>query len=651
MKTTEYPYYTTALAVNRRFPTYQLHAETINQSLPPLTILGICVLETMAWLRSRMKHTDTLPKEVCLPDPADYESFDVRELKSFQLNLGFSIDVVYSEKIGLWTFCITENDMGTNLGTPHERRPVVGRRFETHIAFRTADGGVEVGVQTICSEPSDTTEDCEVFRPALIKNLYRNKNVGLRHILDITESPFEITASKELQRIKSAVADPLRDLPIVIITTPAAVDDKPEIPNLDFSFSAAEAVKHMSIISQEHHAAFEIDYEKFGIKAPMNHKKKPGLETAVAEAEKKFSEAAFAAAEKNHEIIVPKTVDAGEIARRKASFGFVCTVADDMFEKVRAAFCEDLSKGDIIIIGKDKSPEIMRFAEFSGNIPKAQEAIRNTLTLYPMRRSLNFGNIIFVPDARIQEYRNRRSEKMTADEENTILEKENQQLRQKLKNYEEQVRDANSEEEKIRELEKKNSALKSEIGRANADNKKLSDEITALRKKMQTQSPTLDFYRKKIHAAASFPRSQDAAEVKNWAQKEFSDTVIIHKNALASLKKKRPNTVDMAMLCDGIYYLHGYALYRQGKITADTLDLYAEENNWEACGCGDAALKMFRDDYTIQMPNGDKELSLHIKHGISMKHLVRIYFYYDEQSEHVVIGSMPDHLPTLADKT
>lgn len=134
-----YPYKTTKIINKRRFPTYQLHARTINESLPPEKVMCICILETFAWLRGRLSQYENIPNELCLPEPDDYDKFDMGTLKSFQLNLGFSLDIVYSEKDKLWAFCLSEDDMGANLGTPTERKPVVGRNFETNIAFRVID--------------------------------------------------------------------------------------------------------------------------------------------------------------------------------------------------------------------------------------------------------------------------------------------------------------------------------------------------------------------------------------------------------------------------------------------------------------------------------------------------------------------------------
>ena len=196
---TDYPYQVTEITHNRRYPTYQLHAQAINDTLPAQTIMNICILETMAWLRKRLTKYADIPTEIDLPEPENFSSFDSASLRSFHVNIGCTIDVVYSEQERTWAFCLEEADAGANIGSTNERAPVSGRKFETNIAFRITEKSiVEVGIQTICSEPDNTVAYCEVFRPSVVKALYRNKNVGLRHILNITDTPISIESSKDL---------------------------------------------------------------------------------------------------------------------------------------------------------------------------------------------------------------------------------------------------------------------------------------------------------------------------------------------------------------------------------------------------------------------------------------------------------------------
>ncbi|MCQ2374248.1 MAG: hypothetical protein MJ050_09240, partial [Phascolarctobacterium sp.] len=42
-----------------------------------------------------------------------------------------------------------------------------------------------------------------------------------------------------------------------------------------------------------------------------------------------------------------------------------------------------------------------------------------------------------------------------------------------------------------------------------------------------------------------------------------------------------------------------------------------------------------------------KDLQWHMKAGNKAEHLVRIYFFYDDERKQIVVGSLPEHLPTV----
>ena len=106
-----------------------------DKKLPAEQVFCICVLETLHWLRSRLKKFSSLPEDICTPEPAQYEAFSMQQLHSFHSSVGAAVDVIYLENRGLWSFQITEPDIGANLGTPQERPAVSGRIFETEISF------------------------------------------------------------------------------------------------------------------------------------------------------------------------------------------------------------------------------------------------------------------------------------------------------------------------------------------------------------------------------------------------------------------------------------------------------------------------------------------------------------------------------------
>ena len=92
-----------------------------------------------------------------------------------------TIDVIWSEKNHIWSFCMTEADMGANLGTDRERPPVIGRTFRTEMSYCLRDDHVEVGIRKICSDSYGCDAPCEVFRLIVVKVLAGNPQFQLRH--------------------------------------------------------------------------------------------------------------------------------------------------------------------------------------------------------------------------------------------------------------------------------------------------------------------------------------------------------------------------------------------------------------------------------------------------------------------------------------
>ena len=229
-------YQTTNLQPTKRYPTYQFHARTAQKKLPAEQVFCICVLETLHWLRSRLKKFSCLPEDICTPEPAQYEAFSMQQLHSFHSSVGAAVDVIYLENRGLWSFQITEPDIGANLGTPQERPAVSGRIFETEISFLLCKDDVEVGVRTICSEPSDSTAPCEVFRPMIIPALAQNPHVGfLKNGFLLNGKAMEIRKKSDIAYFDALCHAADFDMPLVVVADSGTVQKKLDLEQLDVS--------------------------------------------------------------------------------------------------------------------------------------------------------------------------------------------------------------------------------------------------------------------------------------------------------------------------------------------------------------------------------------------------------------------------------
>ena len=211
-------YQTTNLQPIKRYPTYQFHADTAQKKLPVSQVFCICVLETLRWLRSRLqsstacrqtsaprsrKTTPIFPRSNCIRSAFPWAS---------------TWTCFYLENRGLWSFHLSEPDAGANLGTPRERAAVNGRIFETDISFLMHKERVEVGIRTICSEPSDSSAPCEVFRPMVVRALAQNPNVGfVQNGFVLDGKPMEICAKGDFAHFAALYQAADFDMPLIVI--------------------------------------------------------------------------------------------------------------------------------------------------------------------------------------------------------------------------------------------------------------------------------------------------------------------------------------------------------------------------------------------------------------------------------------------------
>ncbi len=158
----------------------------------------------------------------------------------------------------------------------------------------------------------------------------------------------------------------------------------------------------------------------------------------------------------------------------------------------------------------------------------------------------------------------------------------------------------------------------------------------------------IKFYKDKAEAAAEFPTEISA--VAEWAEREYGEYIEISSRAKNELKKYS-GSLDVSTLCDGIYFLSGYAKFKTGRIDKQLLDLYAEHSGWEVQNCGKEALKIYKSDYTMNIDGRKLLMDQHIKYGIKSQVLIRVYFTWDDEAQKIAIGYMPGHLPTVRNST
>ncbi|MCX4375237.1 MAG: hypothetical protein OSJ61_03610 [Lachnospiraceae bacterium] len=654
------PYTTTKIKAVKSYPTYQLHAESLAEKVSAEEVFKICILETYQWIRSRLESFDSIPVQLDMPSPDKYESLKLDELYSFSIDTGFTIDVVYVRSKKIWSFSITEPDMGANIGTENERQPVFGRSFCTDISFRIIDKSVEIGVRTVCSEPVDTTADCEVFRPALVKSLANNPLVGLKEFFSINGQAVDVATKGAAERLIMYVEKYEDSLPIVLVcsagTKVVGTSDETKHANLILinPLKVLETIDPFSssgIIFPK--SRFTPDVREMEINVDLSNLnldiKKP-FEKAEKEKDSKISPIKVSCDTRTGEekAVQLDNIDYSLIARYSLGYAHVCFVSEQCIEYISNKFSNSLHTGDIVVIYGGEVIKKYGYSSYCDRMDEFQMELRKIIISLPKGRTVRYGKIRFHTDARLLEIEEKRTEYLSYEEKFSLLSIENDELKRKIKELEQLNVGKSVGSEEFRRTMKKVRSLEEENEKLQIIKKETSDKLELISTSYKYNAEIIEFYKYKAAIAARFPVHKD--DICDWIEKEFSDCIILTPNVRSELKKYS-GEMDVAMLCDGILFLHGYARYRKDEIDSKILDLYAETGKWQIEGCGVEALKVYKDDYSACV-NGRKYLmDMHIKYGVNPRMLIRIYFCWDELSKRIIIGHMPEHLATLKQNT
>lgn len=641
-------YQTTNLQPIKRYPTYQFHADTAQKKLPVSQVFCICVLETLRWLRSRLQKFDSLPADICTPKPENYDDFSTEQLHSFSFSMGIHVDVLYLENRGLWSFHLSEPDAGANLGTPRERAAVNGRIFETDISFLMHKERVEVGIRTICSEPSDSSAPCEVFRPMVVRALAQNPNVGfVQNGFVLDGKPMEICAKGDFAHFAALYQAADFDMPLIVIADSGTAQktlslDALNIPDkstLSLRSTQNDLLHFSGRNVQMNEATSEITKE---MHIPPNRwlKRMTGMNRADAG---KTESAGSGLTEKLP--VFPYE----DLAEKLLGYGAVCFVAQRCLEEFSRKFKLSLRNGDFLILRHGSPAERFSYGQYEKQMEDFARKRKQELRQMLLRSAFSFGDILFYSDAKITALQENQKETLSLEERCRILQQENEELKKQVREFTQQNADMRMNSEKLRTTQKQLRTAQDDLDGMKTYCETLRREQQERESAYQQAAERVNFYRQKADLAASFPTEKDA--ILSWAEKQFSKNILFTQRARNSLRKF-DGKPDCAIICDGILYLDAYAQFRQGSLDSETFALYSERYCWNITFCGAEALRVYNHDYLAQTADGKKYLlNMHIKYGVKVQELVRIYFCWDDALQKVILGYLPDHLPTLKDPT
>ena len=638
-------YITTKITPIKSYPTYQLHAFAKGVKVGQDDAFKICILEVMRWIRKRL---EALPDELNVPEPEKYNDFNLEELSSFELNTGSEIRSVYIPENKLWTFSITESDMGANMGTSAERTAVKGRTFTTDVSFCNKGTEIETGVRTICSEPISSEADCEVFRPTFIKMIAENTLIELKTVCPIDGRLMTADTKTATELLSENILDENNDLPFVLIAEPEfEQSDVPEksvesdhIPTIEEFLSTRIDYKGF-----DNHCKFmdgiEIDFSKLklDVKYPDDKREKNIINSGNKNSDEKKE-----VLPKEKPLVRLPSVDGERIAKKIVTLAFVVKVSEKQYAVLRNKAGITIKNGDVLVVWKGSTSEKYTTGDYIGGIKAFEDRLISDMKAFPKRRNYSYGSVKFCLEARLGEIRKSKSENITLEEKVELLQKENRQLLEMVRGYKQREADEKQSQEDIRTIQKKLDRSGEELQRMTEEKKALQAEFDKMTASYNEVSKVIAFYKNKVRLTAYAPNEKD--KICSWIESAFADNIVLASRAKNEMKKYS-GAMDTALLCDGIIYLNAYSLYRKGVLDAKELERYAADVGWEVCFSGMEAVRVYKSEYSARIGEKTYVLDQHIKYGVKSRNLIRVYFTWDEQLKKIVIGSMPEHLPTV----
>lgn len=653
------------LLKNHLYPTYQLYAVMGNKKITSEQGLVLGALTVIDWVRQRLG--EDIPEALKTPAPEEYANYPADKLISVHLNYGFVIDIVSLPEKGLWSLQITEPDLGSDPGNLNQkRRPIAGRVMETNVTFAIKGKELECGIQTLMSDPENTPL-AEVYRPAFVKKLYNNPDFGLKHIIPLTPKLKFINSAESLKNVLQLYHNNSNQLPILIFTKVK----KEEETEVRFRPVGMEELEKSNLTyDDEGNHKYDIKYEvklvnkleaKKG-KVEAKKEKKPKEEEKITirsiEELRILVDNPVALEKKPLLAQVKRKVDRKDyeqppydIYRWAGSFtGFaqVYLLEPQLLEQLNQQEQLNLKNGDVVVL----EPQCFKGSKIIFSIGNAQnnsKLLQKFIFTYPREKMVDFGDITFLSGAR------------DALVHSTMEAKEYSSEQEKRFAMQLSIKEAQWKAQ----LDEKNLAL----GRQESQFNKQSQQINILEKEKEALQKDCAAQLERQQAVLAereayiqyledrIKRPHTKKELPNWVETKLSKHLVLHPRAINELEAASLNEFRLELLYDALEYMGTdfwearYAGLSEEELLKRSSRKY--DRGFEITVNAPNSIRTYASYYKI--PNYEnlkgefetRELSWHMKNGNNAEYLVRIYFFFDDERKLIVVGSLPDHLPTV----
>ncbi len=206
------------------------------------------------------------------------------------------------------------------------------------------------------------------------------------------------------------------------------------------------------------------------------------------------------------------------------------------------------------------------------------------------------------------------------------------------------------DKEFIAELEKRIDGLENELMTAWSESEEKDKQLDEEKRTSYSLQLRLDSVLAQLKAHGEnedIPIPESYGEMEDWVDKYYSGKIVLHSRAKRSVKDA--SFADVKLVYECLKLLgEDYVSVRKGEMPRDEFDKKCAEMGIEdSPSISDNRAGELGDTYFVEYKGDKKKLERHIKKGNVTRDpekCMRIYYFWDDEEEKVVIGSLPQHL-------
>ena len=466
---------------------------------------------------------------------------------------------------GIWSLRYTCPGLKNTASIP-------GRSYVLDIGLRRIDERVEFAFKSSSIVPWEDDGPVSYDRPSLIGQLAGK--LGLRQGRKLEEFSWPVDTAEKLSELETLLYLPQRALPIIVVTVPDAkrwtYTPKPPLYLIDCEWLAKQSLGYAHVVKLSYQMAFEFSNRLGGSWAVYDGAVRiyyPGLN--------------------------PETDPMPDHPVYFKSHIWHCRYQDQHGPGAFAA-------------------QLMSY-----------------MRLYKTRLRTQFGDVLFVPEARL------------LSREIAAKETAEGKACKRCQAFEVLVEELKGQ---VALLKRENEYYALEAQEAEAEAKKyrgqainLLGQVDALRLAVGQKSQT-------AFTDIEIPATYE--DMSQWVEKYLSGRLLLHPRAVRGIKDavyESPQLVYKALLLLAFTYQDT----RLGQKNREDFDREcAKLELWFSGSISKARAGQEGDDYFVPYQGQRRFLEFHLRKGNSMdrRYSLAIYFFWDEEDEQVVVGDLPAHL-------